>query len=135
MRSLTVALMMMCAACGLDSDDAALQQAVGELCMPEQVPEGGFSDNEAYVETSSVQCETQVCMAFKLQGDPRQICEETPGPECATRADVDAHVYCTCRCDGAANPASNCTCPNDFTCTPVLELGGPGVEGSYCVRD
>ena len=42
--------------------------AVGDPCLPEQVPDDGFEISEAYIESSSVQCQTRVCMVWKLQG-------------------------------------------------------------------
>ena len=55
--------------------------AVGAPCLPEQVPEDGFQDSEAYVESSSVQCETRTCIVFRLRGDPREGCMQVdPDP-------------------------------------------------------
>lgn len=122
--------------------------AVGDPCLPEQVPETGFDDSEAYVESSSVQCETRVCIVYHLGGDPREGCVEdtTPcvpsetvvcpdGPKCASKSDVDERVYCTCRCDSGNTGFAECECPDGFSCVPVLEQGGPGVRGGYCVRN
>ena len=55
---------------------------VGDPCAPEVVPEGGFNMAEAYLETSSVQCRTRVCMVYQLEGDPsesREECEARDG--------------------------------------------------------
>lgn len=128
-------LFALTAGCALDADDRAPPIATGEMCMLEQVPEGGFTSNEAYLEGSSVQCASGVCMSFRLQGDPREICEDTPTPNCASRSEVERRLYCTCRCGGAPIGFDECECPTGFSCFPVLELGGPNVEGSYCVRD
>ena len=49
----------------------ARRPKVGAPCLPEQVPETGFDDREAYIESSSVQCETRVCIVYHLKGDPR----------------------------------------------------------------
>ncbi len=124
--------------------------AVGDPCLPEQVPEDGFSDAESYIESSSVQCETRVCMVYKLRGAPKETgkCQDpgtfVPCPEgdntcvepvvCATKEEVEDRVYCTCRCDAGDTGFAECECPVGFTCSPVLEQGGPGVRGSYCVR-
>lgn len=122
---------------------------VGDPCTPEQIPAGGFDDNEAYVETSSVQCETRVCMVYKLAGDPRclqgdptapDFCREvdpaTGGPKVVNPLpdEVRRRIYCTCRCDAANAAFATCECPDGYSCQPVLELGGPGVQGSYCVK-
>lgn len=113
---------------------------VGDPCVPEQIPAGGFDRNEAYIETSSVQCETRVCMVYKLSGDPDCIKNPAKGPACTdpekmiTQADVDRRIYCTCRCDAANDAFATCECPDGFACTEVLDLGGPGVQGSYCVK-
>jgi hypothetical protein len=122
--------------------------AVGDPCLPEQVPETGFDDSEAYVESSSVQCETRVCIVYHLGGDPRDGCVETPStcvpdddtmcPEttrCASPTEIDERVYCTCRCDSGNTGFAECECPDGFSCVDVLEQGGPGVRGGYCVRN
>jgi hypothetical protein len=125
--------------------------AVGAPCLPEQVPATGFDDREAYIESSSVQCQTRVCMVYKLRGDPRTDCNPTPttaacdpmkdpkcipAVQCATKDQVADRVYCTCRCKAPANTAfANCTCPDGFSCVDVLDQGDPGVRGSYCVKN
>ncbi len=109
-------------------------KGVGDPCMPEQVPEGGFVSTETYLETSSVQCRTRVCMVYQLSGDPRPECTPSSQTSCATEDEVGARVYCTCRCDAPDDPnASVCKCPSGYSCQNVLDLGGPGVRGSYCV--
>lgn len=108
--------------------------AVGDPCLPEQVPDDGFEISEAYIESSSVQCQTRVCMVWKLQGAPQGStpCLNNPA-KCATEAEVSKKVYCTCRCDAGNSRFAECTCPSGYTCTPVLEQGSEGVRGSYCV--
>ena len=108
--------------------------AVGDPCLPEQVPDDGFEISEAYIESSSVQCQTRVCMVWKLQGAPLGSAPCVSGrATCAEQADVDKKVYCTCRCDAGNSRFAECTCPSGYTCTPVLEQGSEGVRGSYCV--
>jgi hypothetical protein len=107
--------------------------AVGDPCLPEQVPDDGFEISEAYIESSSVQCQTRVCMVWKLQGAPPGSAPCVKDNKCATQADVDKKVYCTCRCDAGNSRFAECTCPSGYTCTPVLEQGSEGVRGSYCV--
>jgi hypothetical protein len=123
--------------------------AVGDPCLPEQIPEGGFKEEEAYIETSSVQCETRVCMVFRLEGDPREGCvpstpsgcnpaddpECGPAVACPTDEQVAERVYCTCRCDSGDTGFAECECPDNYSCVQVLEQGGPGVRGGYCVRN
>lgn len=135
MRAIRWGVLMLASACTLQSGDWVPPIATGEMCTPEQVPEGGFSATEAYLETERPQCESGTCMVYRLQGDPREICEDGSRPNCASRSEVEQRVYCTCRCDGAPDGVEECDCPSDFSCVPVLELGGPNVEGSYCVRD
>lgn len=108
--------------------------AVGDPCLPEQVPDDGFEISEAYIESSSVQCQTRVCMVWKLQGAPlgSAPCVKDMN-KCAPPAEVDKKVYCTCRCDAGNSRFAECTCPSGYTCTPVLEQGSEGVRGSYCV--
>ena len=124
------------------------EPAVGAPCLPEKVPSNGFNQNESYIESSSVQCETRVCMVYQLEGNPVEATcqkpEECTGttPEeltvcrqrrCADEKDVRDHVYCTCRCKAEAG-FEECECPDSFKCKELLEGGGPGVKGSYCVR-
>lgn len=106
---------------------------VGDPCTPESVPEGGFVPTEAYLETSSVQCQTRVCMVYKLEGDPRPGC--TAPTRCPSDQDIQDRVYCTCRCraPGDSN-AKLCDCPDGYQCEDILTLGGPGVQGGYCVK-
>ncbi len=113
--------------------------AVGAACSPEQVPAGGFLSSETYLETSSVQCATRVCLVRGLDGDPNNLNEDDcpRGDEtCVPASEVDAKVYCSCRCGAPANSGlPTCSCPGGFTCEEVLETGGDGLRGSYCVRD
>ena len=121
--------------------------AVGAPCLPEQVPTTGFNDLEAYVESSSVQCQTRVCLVYKLKGDPRPNCvmvaptvdskgNPVGGHDCASAAELQKRVYCTCRCKAPSNTEfANCECPDGFSCTNVLDQGDPGVRGSYCVKN
>lgn len=124
--------------------------AVGAPCLPEQVPATGFDDREAYIESSSVQCQTRVCMVFHLRGDPRKpctptmatcdktkdpMCNQDQGKQCATDDETEKRIYCTCRCKAPDNTQfANCACPDDYACVDVLDQGDPGVRGSYCVK-
>ena len=116
---------------------------VGDPCVPEAIPEGGgFNALEIYLETSSVQCRTRVCMVYEFAGDPSEsfeACEARGGTDCAAKplqANIDERVFCTCRCDTTTQGASTCECPSGFSCEPILdEEAGPGIAGSYCVRD
>jgi len=119
--------------------------------LPEQVPGDGFDPSEAYIETSSVQCETRVCMVYQLAGappgtagcKPQGECRVCTGndpkcvaiPCCAPQEDIEKRVYCTCRCDVDVGKFAECSCPSGFTCAQVLEQGNAGVRGKYCVRD
>ncbi len=118
---------------------------VGDPCVPEAIPEGGgFNPLEVYLETSSVQCRTRVCMVYQFEGDPSESFEECESPtgsgiDCASKPlqdQIDDRVFCTCRCDTTTQGASTCECPSGFSCQPILdEEAGPGIAGSYCVRD
>ena len=109
--------------------------AVGAPCLPEQIPEDGFDKREAYIESSSVQCETRVCMVYRLNGDPTEGCVATETKMCPTPKEVESSVYCTCRCDSGNTGFAECECPDGFSCVEVLSKGGPGVRGGYCVRN
>lgn len=129
---------------------------VGDPCIPEAIPVGGFVDSEVYLETSSVQCRTRVCMVYRFAGDPRlseedcfaqypsgmipppdgRLCSSLPREtDAAGQGSIEERVFCTCRCDTNTDGASTCECPGGFTCQPILdEEAGPGISGSYCVR-
>lgn len=111
--------------------------SVGDPCTPEEIPEGGFNSAEAYLETSSVQCRTRVCLVYKLGGDPSQVIEEGTCEEegvCVNADELEQQVTCSCRCD-APEGQPTCDCPGGFVCTEILDLGGQGVRGSYCVSE
>jgi hypothetical protein len=126
---------------------ACATPAVGDPCLPEQVPDNGFADNESYVESGSVQCETRVCLVYELGGDPREGCVPKGDPSCIPGAgkscepvvrcpdqqEIDEHVYCTCRCKADGTGLDTCECPTGYVCTEVLEQGDRGIRGDYCV--
>jgi hypothetical protein len=108
---------------------------VGEACLPEQVPETGFADTEAYLETSSLYCDGAPCLVYRLAGDPRPGCVPTAELPCADPVAVQERVHCTCRCNALDSGGDECECPDSFTCVTILEQGGPEVRGGYCVRN
>jgi hypothetical protein len=97
---------------------------VGEACLPRLIPEGGFEENEVYLETNSPDCETRVCGVFRFAGDPR-----TSDPRL-----LEERIHCTCRCQAPDKSTSTCECPADFECVKTMDMGGPGIRGGYCVR-
>jgi hypothetical protein len=129
---------------------ACTTPAVGAPCLPEQVPSGGFDESEAYIESSSVQCETRVCMVYHLSGAPSETTKCVPKAQitacpvndkncipaiqCADPDDIVRRVYCTCRCESGDPKFASCSCPSGYSCRSVLEQGSVGVKGSYCVR-
>ena len=136
-RSLAQSLTVLAVALAALTAAGCQVEAVGDPCTPENVPVGGFLMGEAYLETSSVQCRTRVCIVNDLQGDPTRVgCTEAG---CVSQEDVDLSVYCTCRCDGPAGSADFCQCPDEIDgvpveCKQVLSSGGVGIVGSYCVK-
>jgi hypothetical protein len=126
-------------------------EGVGDPCTPETVPcdqngeNCGYQASEAYIEATSVQCKSRLCLVYKLdngsQGmagaDPRRICSATEkDPTCVDPEQLNDSVYCTCRCGAGATGSKHdlCDCPSGFSCEEVLTLGGPGIVGKYCVR-
>lgn len=107
---------------------------VGDPCTPESIPPGGYDDTEVYIETSSVQCRTRVCMVYQLAGNPPppEMCkgDSSDPPECY-------QVFCSCRCSTSGGGQANtplCSCGEGFTCVDdVVTTGGEGVRGGYCV--
>lgn len=123
---------------------------VGDPCIPEATPTGGFLQGEAYLETSSVQCRTRVCMVYMAgQGAPATLDPSTSREQCETamtgadcsgfpsEEQIEERVYCTCRCQApAGSDTPTCSCGSGFTCVEdLLVLGGEGIRGGYCVRD
>jgi len=119
-------------------------EGVGDPCIPEAIPcnsmgaNCGYKNNEAYIEASSVQCKSRLCIVYKLnnntQGtkpsDPRVTCDaDDPVEGCVSDDNLLKSVYCTIRCK------KNDDCPSGYTCDPVLNLGGPGITGNYCVNE
>lgn len=129
---------------------------VGDPCTPESTPEGGFQASETYLETSSVQCRTRVCMVYKLNGDPTLTVQECiDGGQSSvvctelypSEIERTQRVFCTCRCGttgGADDGTPLCECGEGFVCSddpslgsaagPILTQGGVGIRGSYCLR-
>ena len=73
---------------------ACVGDPVGDPCVPESIPPDGFVAEETYLETSSPQCESRLCVVRGLEGDPTPGCA---GERCAPEAEVREHVYCTAR--------------------------------------
>jgi hypothetical protein len=142
------------AMCALPPNSAKHANVIGERCLP-KVPTDSFQDTEIYVETSAPDCETGVCLVDHLRGDPTPGCKEDPDwddtgcftrdggtggcalpKRCAEKAEVDARIYCSCRCDGpGVDPKDLCNCGDGFMCVDVLEDGPEALRGSYCVRE
>jgi len=127
----------------------------GDPCTPEAISRDGFAPSEVYVETSSVQCSTRVCMVFHLRGNPECQAEDARCTESASPSNacfsaggdrlclgVDLpgeiqitenspdRVFCTCRCSAEQGNASLplCQCTDGFRCVPASDPGG-----GYCV--
>ncbi len=126
--------------------------SIGDPCIPGAIPDDGYVGAEAYLETNSAQCPSRVCMVYQLDGIPFGAagCETpadvTANPACASAAETDARVHCTCRCDAPPESTGDlCDCPagegpddpNGFSCVEIIgDIGaGPGLRGSYCVRN
>jgi hypothetical protein len=97
-----------------------------------------------------VQCETRVCIVHQFQGDPREGCIQGAGPavcppdddacipsvKCVTdQQEIEDHIFCTCRCDAGDTGFAECECPSGFSCKEVLDRGGDGVRGGYCINN
>lgn len=128
----------------LSASTACVGGGIGDPCIPEAIPEGGFVRAENFLETSSVGCRTRVCLVYSLAGDPRYVTSPLPEVDtcptglppgadpgdvmCPTAEEVENKVFCTERCE------SNAECPGGFICRLILDIGGEGIRGSYCVR-
>jgi hypothetical protein len=129
--------------------NACADEGVGDPCIPETIlcdengQNCGFTPTESFIETSSVQCRSRLCIVHQLDNgfngmppaDPRIICEENPNVTgCVPASERDRAVHCTCRCGGPKTSVDFCECPDGFECKEILTQGGDGVRGSYCVR-
>lgn len=118
-------------------------EGVGDPCIPETVPcnangeQCGYKASEAYIEATSVQCKSRLCIVYKLDNktlgiipsDPRTLCTgKNDKNGCVDNEALAKSVYCTRRCVDDAD------CPDEYKCEPILNLGGPGIRGSYCVK-
>jgi hypothetical protein len=131
---------------------ACADEGVGDPCTPETVPVNkdgkyGFQSSESYIESSSVQCRSRLCIVHRLDNgtsgenalpaDPRPqgLCQPdgTGAPGCVRATALDRAVHCTCKC-GGPKTSEQCECPSGFQCKEILTLGGDGIKGSYCVK-
>ncbi|MEZ4338103.1 MAG: hypothetical protein R3B82_15900 [Sandaracinaceae bacterium] len=92
---------------------------IGDPCTPEVVPAGGFVEIDTYLEVGSPQCQTRLCVAHGLEGDPDPGCT---GDGCASAADVRDHAYCTAPCSTGDD------CPEGYECVDI------GQERQICLR-
>ena len=112
--------------------DGAAASRAGMTCEVVSVPPGGFDAREIYLEYAGTACGGEMCMVYQLDGDPRSSCMPA---DCAGPAEIDARMFCTCRCSGTDPGAEYCDCPADMTCVPnVVSTGGADLMGGYCVR-
>jgi len=125
-------------------------EGVGDPCIPETIPcdstgsNCGYQASESYIEATSVQCRSRLCIVHKLDNgtggltpsDPRKICTggDTDEPDCVEEDALKNSVYCTCRCGLEGSDRDFCKCPSGFSCEPVLTNGPEGIRGNYCVR-
>jgi len=88
--------------------------------------------DETFLVANAPDCYTdQVCMVYEIEGDPGVDCQSG----CAPPEEVEARVFCSCRCDGEPGTGPFCACPSGFTCEDIIEIGPEDVRGSYCVRE
>ncbi|MDB4988552.1 MAG: hypothetical protein JWN04_3730 [Myxococcaceae bacterium] len=126
-------------------------EGIGDPCIPEAIPcdsngeNCGYKASESYIEASSVQCRSRLCLVYKLDNgtngmiasDPRKLCtDKNPATGCLTNEKLNDSVYCTCRCKqgDVKTKQELCSCSSGYTCHEVLNLGGAGIVGSYCVK-
>jgi hypothetical protein len=100
---------------------------------------GSFSANMREVDNGNSDCKTDACLVVGFVGRKSCPAGRTEGGvasgtgSCETQegeavtvvvapqiepTKVDRHVFCSCRCDAAAD--SPCTCPSDMGCVQVL---------------
>ncbi len=143
-KIITLAILAVTMALGVAATGCAAS-GVGDPCTPEAVPTCGFANSEVYVETSSVQCRTRVCVVYRLDGHPENLrsegcprnaeplgtlCMTTGNPDTCVEdgletpdgerilSESDERVFCSCRCRAnAANPnLPLCACEAGYHC-------------------
>lgn len=113
--------------------------SIGDPCVPESIPEGGYAASEIYIETGSVQCRTRTCMVYEMEGNPETPCrgDDSDPEDCVSPQAIEQQIFCSCRCSAAEGAATNtplCGCGEGYTCVDDLVTeGGDGVIGGYCV--
>lgn len=109
---------------------------VGDPCVPDVVPAGGFAAGVTYLATGLAECETGVCLVRGLMGDPNNLQEDScplGNATCVSTSEVERSIYCSCRCD-AGGAVPTCDCPSGFMCEDISETGDARRLG-YCVRE
>lgn len=122
--------------------------ALGDPCVPDIIPEGGFRSGENIIEVNSPQCRSNTCIVFRLEGDPSHVlgersCTGNPNEHCVdrnlpiTNSSSLERAFCSCRCAGSSNGENVgfplCECTFGFHCIDVADVGAPNVRGGYCV--
>lgn len=114
----------------------------GEPCVPESVPVEGFTASSSWVESSSTQCRSRVCLAYRLQGHPGRIlgepsCEAALESSCITQTELDRRVFCSCRCRASDGPSDMplCACNEGFHCVDLANVGPASNRGGYCIPE
>ncbi|MEM9068745.1 MAG: hypothetical protein AAGE52_09570 [Myxococcota bacterium] len=154
MRSTLAALALVVAGCGNGSTDTHA------TCVPESVPLDGFPGGDLFLETSSVQCPSSICVidqrdadsALQISGS-REACEqanerrirraEEDGEDvgelddCEPLPSIADRVHCSCRCSlpGGETDETTCACGEGFVCVDdAFTSGSDEIQGGYCLR-
>ncbi|MBN8612078.1 MAG: hypothetical protein J0L92_15900 [Deltaproteobacteria bacterium] len=147
-RSSLLVMLLVCSSCGevheagdvgQDADERIV--GLGDRCVPESIPEMGFTSSESYVETMSVQCATRACLVYRLDGHPERVVGTDscpPGPAsstCVEARERDERVFCSCRCslDSEHPEVTPCTCTEGFHCVDLLRDGSSTT--GYCLPE
>ena len=135
---------------------------VGAPCVPDAEYSAGFAPfslRELYLESSSLECATRLCLVNHFQGrvscpfgqdgpDDERPCPLPGAHDESERVrsfvpawDLDRPpsraVYCSCRCAGPDPNARYCECPSGYECRALVpELGFENAQlvGSYCIK-
>ncbi|HET8939192.1 MAG TPA: hypothetical protein VFN67_37365 [Polyangiales bacterium] len=118
--------------CSVPKQTAAAERKVGTPCEPRPIYGDDFHIFETYLEPDAQTCGTGMCMAFHIDGNISPDCDPKV-QNCVSEELLRDRAVCTCRCS-ADDPgdAELCTCPDDYTCSPMLRNGE--AAGGYCVK-
>lgn len=118
--------------CSVPVQTADAARNLGAPCAPSPIDGDEFDIAETSLEPDPQRCGSGMCMAFHLEGSIAPDCDPLT-QTCVDEMFLRDRAVCTCRCSAdEPGDAELCTCPDDYTCAPMLRSGA--AAGGYCVK-